>query len=511
MKHIFPKLRISNARPESGMTLLEMMVAMGIAGSIGTATFTQSFNISQHAEHTVNRLTAVNSVRALALSTLERTDFVNNAGESSEYIKNCVDGTGCHHNEQIAVEILAGTGNEARPIIGTAEQPVYYSSRGMSCGRVKVDSCMLGTRATVTPVCINDCGSTDRPNMLRFTVTFFDASLAGDNAADPAAVLSEFNVIKDLESFKETRMAEVNCPLDSGFVTNPGASDPKGNAYGQNRAWSFQTIATGFANKKLVCNYKLDPNNANLAGEPGAKGDKGEKGPQGDKGPTGDRGQSRLVKRDNPNQSITLTAAESIALGKLRGPSQIIDFNGDAVSVINVAGRKSSFGRIHLSDWATRGGGCFAEGTLIKMADGSRKKIEETVRGEFVWNGVNGTPIQIDYGVRGPELKPMFALHFGKEVVTVTEGHPMFTKRGLIQAKELVASDLVLWEDGSYKKMDKLEQTKPSKDAMVYNLYLKVPVSAEPKDSEVVAGPGLVTGDLRTQQNIAKAEASPGT
>ena len=138
------------------------------------------------------------------------------------------------------------------------------------------------------------------------------------------------------------------------------------------------------------------------------------------------------------------------------------------------------------------------------MADGSLKPIEQTQRGELVWNGVKGAPIAIDYGVRGPELKKMVALHFGSEVVRVTDGHPMFTKRGLVQAKQLVALDQVLWEDGTYRKIDRLERFRPGKEMVVYNLFLQAPENAPAAASEIVVGPGLVTGDLRTQKILAK-------
>jgi hypothetical protein len=148
---------------------------------------------------------------------------------------------------------------------------------------------------------------------------------------------------------------------------------------------------------------------------------------------------------------------------------------------------------------------CLAKGTLITMADGSQKPIDQILAGEMVLGAVakNSSAVQpmrvMDVSI-GVEALQMFRVTSadGREIL-MTETHPVSTSnKGIVWAKELAAGDRILTEHGSVL-ISKISEEQYNDN--VYNLKL-----APRADSKIAQGTylgmfanGLLVGDLATQ------------
>ncbi len=145
-------------------------------------------------------------------------------------------------------------------------------------------------------------------------------------------------------------------------------------------------------------------------------------------------------------------------------------------------------------------GGCFAMGTEITMADGSKKPIAVLNAGDMIRNPVTGKAMEVGNVVSGPETdKAMYRIGYGGKSVVVTQTHPFATKLGVRAAMHLKPGEKVLTADGSYKALDQVVKMKINPSQVVKNLTIK---NARTVIDHMVEADGVVTGDLYLQKQI---------
>ena len=169
--------------------------------------------------------------------------------------------------------------------------------------------------------------------------------------------------------------------------------------------------------------------------------------------------------------------------------------------------------------WKTRDAvGCFARDTLIRLADGSDRRIDELRRGQLLINPLTGGVLQIKDIVAGPEKKRLYkvALANGKSV-EVTELHPFLTDRGLKSAAALKTGDIILGSGASAKvmaekvvpeKVMKVTAIAGSEGRLVLNLRLvaesDVDGVVQVERDHVILANGIATGDLNLQEVLQR-------
>jgi|GEM_PF-2791576 len=153
------------------------------------------------------------------------------------------------------------------------------------------------------------------------------------------------------------------------------------------------------------------------------------------------------------------------------------------------------------------GSGCFAEGTQIKMADGSQRPIEMIRDGEKVWNPVLRRPVTVERITSGPEDAAMVRVTVAGHTVDVTSEHPFLTPSGLVRADNLAVGDVVVADGGSVKTIGQIERVGSMRKPVVYNLA----VAASDEDSlsaHMLEANGVTTGDLYLQEKLAGPDQS---
>lgn len=155
--------------------------------------------------------------------------------------------------------------------------------------------------------------------------------------------------------------------------------------------------------------------------------------------------------------------------------------------------------------------GCVAEGSLVELADGSRRAIETLTAGERVADGMGGS-LRIAEVWRGTEDKPMVRVvtDTGAEVL-LTHNHPVPTAAGVVVAEALETGALVTTDHGP-ARVTLVERV--SHDGRVFNLDL-LPDGAESLadiDDDAITGfiaGGILVGDNRMQAVHAARAALP--
>ena len=146
-----------------------------------------------------------------------------------------------------------------------------------------------------------------------------------------------------------------------------------------------------------------------------------------------------------------------------------------------------------------QGSRCFAQETLIRMADGQEKQISAICIGEKVLS-VSGKVLRVTNIIFGMEEKVVvLATQSGKRI-RLTSDHPVQTEqRGILPVNALLATDKVYTADGGFEEIDSL-YTEMYNDR-VYNLCLE-------KES-FLFGNGIAVGDFYYQQNIPRSVPTP--
>jgi hypothetical protein len=150
--------------------------------------------------------------------------------------------------------------------------------------------------------------------------------------------------------------------------------------------------------------------------------------------------------------------------------------------------------------------GCFAEGTLITLAGGTVKTVEELKVGDVVWNPVTKTALTIQRIVEGPEHNPLVVIKTATSEVTITALHPVLTTDGLKQAEALSAADVLIDGSGAAAPILSIGSKNPGHSERVINFFLGSEDSGTASEHLVVSD-GIVTGDLYLQNNFESLTA----
>ncbi|MGP2734224.1 Hint domain-containing protein [Serratia bockelmannii] len=151
--------------------------------------------------------------------------------------------------------------------------------------------------------------------------------------------------------------------------------------------------------------------------------------------------------------------------------------------------------------------GCIASGTLIEMAEGVSRKIEDIRPGNHLLSR-NGRVLKVKSRVVGVDTSFVNVTYNNDKFVSLTPGHPVSTPRGIVRADELKDGDKVITKDKSYV-IDSINfDSKKTKE--VYNLVLENidndndnDNEMEPEEALFYAG-GILVGDNRLQEKISK-------
>jgi hypothetical protein len=119
------------------------------------------------------------------------------------------------------------------------------------------------------------------------------------------------------------------------------------------------------------------------------------------------------------------------------------------------------------------GGGCFLAGTMITMANGTLKSIEDIVSGDVVLEALSATPAKV-IGVKSRThdiSKWIFSLD-KKVTPYITEEHPFYNDNNELCAISDLATTLAPWL-GTIKVVDVPNKKKITEAVTVYNLMLE--------------------------------------
>lgn len=146
--------------------------------------------------------------------------------------------------------------------------------------------------------------------------------------------------------------------------------------------------------------------------------------------------------------------------------------------------------------------GCFAPDTLITMADGTKKQIQEIKLNDRVKNPLTGLSAIVIRVSKGPEAdKGMLEVGFkdGSKVL-VTSKHPFMTRQGLKQADELTDADEIIVRSGAFRKVDHLVRRPVNGNQTVVNIAV-TGKTFEAADHMIEAD-GVIAGDLFLQEKL---------
>lgn len=159
--------------------------------------------------------------------------------------------------------------------------------------------------------------------------------------------------------------------------------------------------------------------------------------------------------------------------------------------------------------------GCFAEGTLVLLADGSTKPVEQIVSGDILISGFNGRRLTVRETTKGNEAEPMVNItDAAGHYLSVTDGHAVLVagsggRPKVVLAKALKVGDLLYTSDLAIdqagkpthfrqSRIRKIDRVKTA--AHVYNVYLGVPGEHFGKDDTTLIAGGILTGDNAMQE-----------
>ncbi|PHM45062.1 hypothetical protein Xmau_01267 [Xenorhabdus mauleonii] len=149
--------------------------------------------------------------------------------------------------------------------------------------------------------------------------------------------------------------------------------------------------------------------------------------------------------------------------------------------------------------------GCLLEGTLVDMADGTKRKVEDIRNGDVVISR-NGKVLKIKSRTTGVDTD-FVDLHYkqdlNEQVVTMTPTHPVLTARGILRADEVKAGDTVYTRNGEVTLEAVNKNSGESKN--VYNVVLENTDSKDElatNDALLFAG-GILVGDNELQGKLS--------
>lgn len=152
--------------------------------------------------------------------------------------------------------------------------------------------------------------------------------------------------------------------------------------------------------------------------------------------------------------------------------------------------------------------GCIVEGTPILMADGSLKAVEDVRRGDRL-RGRDGGPVVVEWRTTGWDTQSVELTDSAGRNVRLTPLHPVATRGGMVQARELKVGDVIYGPDGESRLVEVSMQQVPQA-FNVYNLGVlggDGAFIAERDDAAFFAGSVLV-GDAAVQGELARKRAA---
>lgn len=170
------------------------------------------------------------------------------------------------------------------------------------------------------------------------------------------------------------------------------------------------------------------------------------------------------------------------------------------VSITNAAGTDTTNQNTKLIPKIFAVWGCMAEGTLIKMADGSIKAIEQILVKDRIVADSKGTILTVENTLKGNEEIPMYRIKTDKNnSVLLTEEHPVITERGVMLSKQLLKGDILFTQDG---KTAITSITREKFNGAIWNLDVGLTednVSLSDSSSTFFAN-GIMVGDGKMQR-----------
>lgn len=146
------------------------------------------------------------------------------------------------------------------------------------------------------------------------------------------------------------------------------------------------------------------------------------------------------------------------------------------------------------------GSGCFSGDTMIRVAPDQYHPIHQFVPGMQVWNPLRKEATRIKRIVRGPEKKAMLQVWIGPKTLKVTNSHPFYGKKGLVEASELKVGMMIRNPEGDWARISRLQLYTPEESSEVWNLELES--ADESIMSHALDANGIVTGDLYLQEEL---------
>lgn len=135
--------------------------------------------------------------------------------------------------------------------------------------------------------------------------------------------------------------------------------------------------------------------------------------------------------------------------------------------------------------------GCLGKDTQVRMADQSYKTISDIRIGEMILDA-NGKSVQVVDIMTGIEERMILVESEDGKSILLTDSHPILTERGMVLAKNLNASDILIMENGS-KSALRYVYIHEYND-QVYSLVFE-------KSTNLI-GNGFIVGDFETQNEV---------
>lgn len=150
------------------------------------------------------------------------------------------------------------------------------------------------------------------------------------------------------------------------------------------------------------------------------------------------------------------------------------------------------------------GGESFIGTTMIKMADGSQKRIDELIVGDYVLNQKTRQPSKVEAVIRRNYLQEnLVQVNFLGGEITVTDFHPFYTARGVIVATDLRTDDVLLSENNIELPVISLNKAVPADGRHVYDIMIDFNLAMNDK---LFAAEGLKMPDLALMEQLQSKE-----
>lgn len=143
---------------------------------------------------------------------------------------------------------------------------------------------------------------------------------------------------------------------------------------------------------------------------------------------------------------------------------------------------------------------CLVAGTLVDMADGSRKPIEQVAKGDLVLDGT-GRAAAVTATFTGEEEKIFNVSLASGKVLRSSGGHVVMTTDGPRLARKLRTGDRVHTREGISDITDITARAEPTK---VYNITL---AQTEATEDATFYGDGVLVGDNEAQWRYDRPDA----